>query len=207
VLRKAIPSIAALLALAVPASADAGYMAQRVPIAHIGPASHGQGHLARARSARSKDCPDADLVPAPGNLARIRAAVLCLHNQVRAEHGLPALREQSRLRRAAAGHSSDMVDHSYFEHTPPSGRTMVDRIVGAGYVRASAGWLLGENLEWGTGSLATPRGAMDAWMRSPGHKANILKRGYRHVGIGISLGIPTGDGHGVTITVDFGARR
>lgn len=205
-LRKVIPSIAALLALAVPASADAGYMAQRVPIAHIGPAAHGNGHLARARSARSRDCADADLVPAPGDLARIRAAVLCLHNQVRADHGLPALHEQSRLRRAAAGHSSDMVDHGYFEHTTPSGRTMVDRIVGAGYVRASAGWLLGENLEWGTGSLATPRGAVRAWLDSPPHRANLLKRGYREVGIGVALGVPTGGNAGATYTVDFGTR-
>lgn len=205
-LRKAIPTIAALLALAAPASADAGYMAQRMPIAHIGPAAQGTGHLARARSADSQECADADLVPRPGNLARIRAAVLCLHNQVRADHGLPPLREQSRLRHAAAGHSSDMVDRGYFEHTAPGGRTMVDRIVGAGYVRASAGWLLGENLEWGTGRLATPRGAVRAWLDSPPHRANLLKRGYRQVGIGVALGVPTGDQAGATYTVDFGTR-
>ena len=208
VLRKAIPSIAALLALAVPASADAGsgYMAQRVAIANIGPATHGNGHLARARSSQSRECADADLVPAPGNLARIRAAVLCLHNQIRAQHDLPLLHEQNRLRRAAAGHSSDMVDRGYFEHTTPGGRTMVERIVGAGYVRASAGWLLGENLEWGTGRLATPRGAVRAWLDSPPHRANLLKRGYRDVGIGVSLGVPVGNDPGATYTVDFGAK-
>jgi uncharacterized protein YkwD len=203
VLRKAIPSIAAVVALAVPASADAGYVAQRIPVAHTG---HGSSHLARARSAEANDCADADLVPRPGNLARIRAAVLCLHNQVRADHGLPPLREQSKLRHAAGGHSSDMVDRRYFEHTSPGGSTMVDRIVGAGYVRASAGWLLGENLEWGTGRLATPRGAVRAWLDSPPHRANLLKRGYREVGIGVALGVPTGDDAGATYTVDFGTR-
>jgi uncharacterized protein YkwD len=203
--RQAIPLIAALFALLVPATADARYMAQRVPIAHISPAGHHSGHLARARTA-ARDCPDADIVPRRGNLAAVRAAVLCLHNKVRAENGLPPLREQSRLRRAAASHSGDMVRRGYFEHTTPSGRTMVDRIVGAGNVRADDGWMLGENLEWGTGRLATPRGAVRAWMKSAPHRANLLRRGYRQVGIGIALGVPTGDQDGATYTVDFGAR-
>jgi uncharacterized protein YkwD len=132
--------------------------------------------------------------------------VLCLHNRLRAEHGLPPLREQPTLGRAASGHSSDMVQRRYFEHTTPGGQTMVDRIVGAGYVRASDGWLLGENLEWGTGGLATPRGAVKAWLDSPPHRANLLKRGYREVGIGVALGVPTGGDRGATYTVDFGTR-
>ena len=62
---------------------------------------------------------------------------------------------------------------------------MVDRILRARYVREDQGWTLGENLAWGTGSLSTPRGAVEAWMNSPGHRANLLKRRYRDVGIGI----------------------
>ena len=41
-------------------------------------------------------------------------------------------------------------------------------------------------------------------MNSAGHKANILKRAYREVGIGIRLGVPEHDGVGATITADFG---
>lgn len=194
--RKAFPLIAALLALVVPANARAGFVAQRVALT---------AHATRAHAA-GDECRDADLTPAPGNLDRIRGAVLCLQNQIRVQHGLPALREQPNLRRAAAGHSDDMVGRRYFDHTTPSGRTMVDRIVGAGYVRAQDGWLLGENLEWGTGSLATPRGALRAWLDSPPHRANLLRRGYREVGIGIALGVPTGGRSGATYTVDFGTR-
>jgi uncharacterized protein YkwD len=204
----ALSLIAAFAALLAPASADAGYMAQRVPVARIAP-GHDGARLASAHrvSAADRECPNADLVPAPGNIAAVRAAVLCLHNKVRAQHGLPALREDGDLRQAAAGHSSDMVDHRYFEHTTPGGRTMVDRIVGAGYVRANAAWMLGENLEWGTGRLATPRGAVKAWLDSPPHRANLLKRGYREVGIGVALGVPNGDQPGATYTVDFGTKR
>jgi uncharacterized protein YkwD len=206
--KAALSLITALAALVAPASADAGYMAQRVPVARIAP-GHDAAKLASARGhvrAADRDCPNADLVPAPGNLAAVRAAVLCLHNKIRADHKLPLLRDDGDLRQAAAGHSSDMVGRRYFEHTTPGGRTMVDRIVGAGYVRANAAWMLGENLEWGTGSLATPRGAVRSWLNSPPHRANLLKRGYREVGIGIALGVPTGNDRGATYTVDFGTK-
>jgi uncharacterized protein YkwD len=155
----------------------------------------------------TQDCPDADLDPTGDNQRRVRAAILCLHNQIRGEHGLPRLRENKRLRKAALGHSRNMVAKKFFEHTTPSGATMVDRILKARYVREDEGWMLGENLAWGTGSYATPRGAVQAWMQSPGHRANILKRGYREVGIGLVLGVPVSDAAGATYTVDFGVRR
>lgn len=153
------------------------------------------------------ECPDADLDPDASNLGRIRTAILCLHNQIRAQRGLPTLRTNKRLRKAAVGHSRDMVSNDYFEHTTPKGVTMVDRILRARYVRADQGWSLGENLAWGTGTYATPRGAVDAWMNSEGHRENILRRAYREVGIGVVIGVPSTDGIGATYTLDFGVRR
>ena len=165
-------------------------------------------HKHRSSKAKAtQECADADLEPTSANLGRIRTAILCLHNQIRAEHGLPLLREHKRLRKAAVGHSRDMVKTRYFEHTTPQGVTMVDRILRTRYVREEQGWELGENLEWGTGSLATPRGAVDAWMKSPGHRANVLRRSYRELGVGVVLGVPVGDAAGATYTVDFGVRR
>ena len=154
-----------------------------------------------------QECADADLEASPVNLRRIRAAVVCLHNRIRARHHLPLLRENKRLRRAARGHSRDMVADRYFEHTTPEGTTMADRIVRAKYVGWDEGWLLGENLAWGTGSLGTPRGAVDGWMNSPDHRTNLLKRAYRDVGVGVALGVPVSDASGATYTVDFGVRR
>ena len=204
--RKLLLIATALVALAIPANAQARYTAQRVAQARV---ALGHTPLAVARAAQAPaDCANADLVPNAGNLDAVRAAIVCLHNQIRARNGLPLLKGNAKLRRAAEGHSAEMVQRRYFDHTSPSGSTMVDRILASGYVRADQGWVLGENLEWGTGSLSTPRGALDAWMNSPGHKANILKRSYRHMGIGIALGIPvSGGGTGATITVDFGVRR
>ncbi|HET8754807.1 MAG TPA: CAP domain-containing protein [Solirubrobacteraceae bacterium] len=168
---------------------------------------HRHHHRAPAPAKFTQDCPDADLEPTSDNQGRIRDAILCLHNQIRAEQGLPRLRENKRLRKAAAGHSRHMVNQRFFEHTTPSGQTMVDRILKARYVREDEGWMLGENLAWGTGSYATPRGAVQAWMESPGHRANILKRGYREMGVGLVLGVPVSNAAGATYTVDFGVRR
>jgi uncharacterized protein YkwD len=182
--------------IAVLAAALAG------PVAAGADAKHRQ-HRAKA----TQECVDVDLEPAADNLGRIRDAILCLHNKIRAEHDLPLLREHKRLRKAALGHSRDMVHDRYFEHTTPQGQTMVDRILKARYVREDQGWALGENLEWGTGALSTPRGAMDAWMNSPGHRANILKRSFRELGVGVVLGVPVSDADGATFTVDFGVRR
>ena len=100
-----------------------------------------------------------------------------------------------------------MVKDTFFEHTTPEGVTMVDRILRAKYVREDEGWALGENLAWGTGSYGTPRGAVEAWMDSPGHRANILKRSFRDMGVGIVLGVPVSDAAGTTYTVDFGVAR
>jgi uncharacterized protein YkwD len=160
-----------------------------------------------AARASQDGCANADLQPTDGNRDAIRDAVLCLHNEIRARNDLPLLRENLRLRRAAAGHSEDMIARRYFEHTAPGGVTMVDRILRARYARSDRGWAFGENLAWGTGRRATPRGVMQAWMASPGHRANVLRRGYRELGIGVVTGIPSGGGNGATYTADFGVRR
>jgi uncharacterized protein YkwD len=138
----------------------------------------------------------------------VRAAVLCLHNRVRAGHGLPLLKGSAKLRRAAVGHSDDMVAEGFFAHESPSGTDMAERILSTGYA-AGQGWSLGENIAWGTGSLATAAEIQHAWMESPGHRANILRRQFREIGIGIAVGAPVDAGgmQGATYTADFGVRR
>jgi uncharacterized protein YkwD len=151
-------------------------------------------------------CANTDVTPTAETLEAVRAAILCLHNQIRAGKGLPLLKDNAKLRKAAIGHSSTMVSQGFFDHTSPDGDTFVDRIIGAGYTKKNEGWTLGENLAWGTGDLSTAQGVMNAWMASAGHKANILKKAYREVGVGIRLGVPSDEGVGATITADFGVK-
>jgi uncharacterized protein YkwD len=157
---------------------------------------------------RQAPCANTDLAPASDNLPIVRAAILCLHNRDRAAGGLPALRENAKLRRAAEGHSNNMVTARFFDHTSPSGADMAKRILGTGYARGQA-WSLGENIAWGTGSLATATAIQRAWMHSPEHKANILRRQFREIGIGIAIGAPVAGvgADGATYTTDFGVKR
>jgi uncharacterized protein YkwD len=190
------------------ATSEAG-PAKGVVRAHM---SLGSAHVHAAKAAiprarAAQECANADVMPSASNEAAVRAAILCLHNRIRAGRGLPALRENARLRRAAVGHSNDMVSRGFFDHTAPGGSTMVDRIMASRYVTPDVGWSLGENLAWGTGNLATPREIMKAWMDSPGHRANIVKRSYREVGIGVVTGTPSDGADGATYTADFGVIR
>jgi uncharacterized protein YkwD len=146
------------------------------------------------------DCPDADLIPTAQNLGDVRDALLCLHNEERRQRGLPALKDNPRLKRAAVAHTEDMLENGYFGH----GSSFAKRILKAGYAETGDDWELGENLAWGAGELATPQAVMDAWMDSPGQRSTILSRDFRQLGIGIRLGLPNDPTVGVTITADFG---
>jgi uncharacterized protein YkwD len=163
-----------------------------------------------AANATQDGCANTSLKPTRANLELVRAAVLCLHNRERARHGLPRLRENPKLRRAAERHTSNMVSERFFDHTSPSGATMVDRIRRTGYTKRARSWALGENIAWGSGSLATAAQIHRSWMHSPGHRANILQRSFREIGIGIETGLPvrlSAAQSGATYTTDFGFRR
>jgi uncharacterized protein YkwD len=161
-----------------------------------------------AKAKRAQACANTELVPDAANVAAVRAAVLCLHNRERSARGLAPLKEHAKLREAADAHSVNMVEGSFFSHDSPGGVDMADRILGTGYAR-NQGWSLGENIAWGTGDLATAAEIHRAWMRSPGHKSNILRRQFREIGIGIAIGAPVDSGglDGATYTADFGVRR
>jgi uncharacterized protein YkwD len=169
------------------------------------------GAQARPEAKASQNgCENTNLKPTRANLELVRAAVLCLHNRERARHGLPRLRENPLLRRAAERHTDNMVSERFFDHTSPSGSTMVERIRRTGYTKRARSWALGENIAWGSGSLATATQIHRSWMKSPDHRANILERSFREIGIGIESGLPvrlSAAQSGATYTTDFGFRR
>jgi uncharacterized protein YkwD len=151
-------------------------------------------------------CGATTAVPSPSTLAVTSQSIACLLNAERTSRGLAALRSNRLLARASVAHSSDMVTRRYFEHVTPQGVSVVDRVRAAGYVRSSSGWTVGENIGWGSGTLASPRALVDAWMKSPPHRANILQRRYREVGVGLVMGAPMPgvSGQAVTATTNFG---
>ena len=86
-------------------------------------------------------CANTTITPDSTNLEVVRAALLCLHNQIRGNAGLPAIKDNAKLRKAAAG-----------------------------------------------------------------HKANIVKKSYKEIGIAVRLGVPSDGTVGATVTADFGAK-
>ena len=121
----------------------------------------------------------------------VEAAVFDLVNQERAIHNLNLLSWDDRLFSAARDHSEDMVANGYFSHTSLDGRTPGQRILDAGYY-----WnTYGENIAYG---YPTPVSVVNAWMNSPGHRANILNPSFCDLGVGFS---------GYFWTQDFGREQ
>ena len=139
------------------------------------------------------------LLPATAAQARSlsgsESSLLNTMNAVRASHGLPALRIDYHLVRAARGHSSDMLRRQYFAHGSVAGRA-----VAAG----AHGPLFGEDLAWATG--LTAQWVVDHWLASPSHRAVLLRAGFRRVGIGIVYGTFIGHGGAGVVTADFAGR-
>jgi uncharacterized protein YkwD len=187
-------AVAALLAAALCAGGSAALAARAHGLSH----QHGY-HM--------RNCANAGLRPTATNLNLIRAATLCLVDRARAAHGERALHLNWRLDRAAQTHTASMASNNYFQHFGPGGQTPAARMRAAGYISRHVGYEVGENIAWGTFSLATPRAIVSAWMHSPGHRANILDGRYRDTGIGITPRAPTSLAHGqsgAVYTQDFG---
>ena len=162
-----------------------------------------------AGSAAAAGCAGANVAPS-ASPAKASAATLCLLNRERRAHGLAPFHVNRALANAARGHSRDMARRDYFDHTAPGDVTFADRIQRANY-RPRGSWSIGENIAWGSGSLATPASIVRAWMKSPGHRANILNRAFRAIGVGVAPGVPYAasaavDRSGGLYTTDFGSK-
>ncbi|MEU6889931.1 sigma-70 family RNA polymerase sigma factor [Streptomyces viridosporus] len=105
------------------------------------------------------------------------AQVLALTNTERAEAGCGPVTFDDRLARAAQLHSEDMSANDYFSHTGQNGSSFVDRAKAQGHPSPGA-----ENIARGQSSAAS---VMEAWMNSPGHRANILNCSLKTLGVGV----------------------
>jgi hypothetical protein len=134
---------------------------------------------------------------------RTAQVVKCLVDGVRPR----PLRTNVKLVRAASNHGRRMVQARFFSHVDPRTRTHVSqRVKSSGYLQgAFRGWAVGENLAWGQGSAATPASLVRAWLKSPGHRRNIMDRRWRETGVSTSPATPRG-ASGVTVVQLFGRR-
>jgi uncharacterized protein YkwD len=158
--------------------------------------------LSIAASPAAAACRGAGAHPGSARISTVNRATVCLLNVERTKRGLAALKQNGKLDSASVGHSRDMVRRRYFEHGD-----FAARIKDSGYLRGASSWDIGENIAWGGGSYSTPRSIVNLWMHSPGHRANILNRRFKEIGIGVARGAPEKGQHdAATYTTDFGFR-
>jgi len=123
---------------------------------------------------------------------------LQLHNRAREHRNLKRLCVHPKLQKAARAHSATMIKKDRFFHGS----------VGKRLKRHGYEWkTFGENIAGGSGRLGTPESIFKRWMESRTHRPNILKRGFREVGIGTATGTFKGKKRYTMYTADFGRRR
>ena len=103
--------------------------------------------------------------------------VIRLVNEIRQKNGLRPLSYDWQLGRVARYKSQDMRDNRYFSHTSPTYGSPFQMIKSFGISYRSAG----ENIDKGQ---ASPSAVVNAWMKSSGHRANILNASFTHIGVG-----------------------
>jgi len=124
------------------------------------------------------------------------AEILGLVNQERARAGQPPLKFSPRLAVIARGHSYDMAMRHYLAHNSPDGVAPAERIAGAGIGYHA----VGENVYMDDADPADmPRRAMNGWLKSPAHHANIVSGTFTETGVGIAQ---SADGN-TYVTQDF----
>ncbi len=109
--------------------------------------------------------------------ASLSHQVLTLVNQERRAAGVKPLRLNAQLTASAEAHSQDMALNDYFAHNGLDGRSPAARIVATGY----DAFIATENIAAG---FATPEAVVQAWMESPGHRANLLSSSITEMGVG-----------------------
>lgn len=111
-----------------------------------------------------------------------RSGVIQWTNTQRQKNGLPPLAENFKLNNSARVKAQDMFAKQYFEHVSPSGVAVGDLAKQAGYQFI----VIGENLA--LGNFKSDQDLVQAWMDSPGHRANILNNRYRDIGVAVAKG-------------------
>jgi uncharacterized protein YkwD len=121
-----------------------------------------------------------------------------LHNRARKSRGVRPLCVHPALTRAARSHSAAMIRKDRLWHGN----------VGRRLKRFGYHWrTYGENIACGSGSRGSPKRIFRSWMKSRGHRSNILNRRFREVGVGVDTGTFKGTKGASVYTVDFGTRR
>lgn len=161
-LRGALATV--LAALLLPGCADGGALNQTPPTADTSPTVGS---------------------PSPAITPEVREAELAIAeavNDERRKEGLEPLETRADLTMVARQYSERMLEEDFFDHVGPEGNDVADRLRDAG-IQFRA---VGENIYMGRGPVDHVETAVSGWMRSPGHRENILRDVFSQTGVGMA---------------------
>ncbi|MFP4617181.1 MAG: CAP domain-containing protein [Candidatus Paceibacterota bacterium] len=110
--------------------------------------------------------------------------IIHFSNEERRKEELTDLSFNAKLTSAAEKKINDMFEKQYFAHNDPEGgmgASELAEMVGYEYI------LIGENLAMG--DFKDDQNVVEAWMESPGHRMNIMKKGYTEIGVATKKGV------------------
>lgn len=177
-----IPALAALFALLLlaPARADAVNVKRLTAPVKVCPGQNKSGHATNAQL----------------------RAMRCLVNYARSRSGARKLKSSRQLNRSADRKSSDIM-RCGFDHSA-CGRDFTFWMRKVGY--GNGCWAGAENIAWGQGKLGNPRKIFVSWLRSSGHRQNLLSGGFNAFGVGLRKGKFLGYSGAQVWTTHFGRR-
>ncbi|MDD5433069.1 MAG: CAP domain-containing protein [Candidatus Pacebacteria bacterium] len=116
------------------------------------------------------------------NVTLLKSKIIEETNSQRVANGLAVMTENLKLNQAAETKANDMFLNQYFEHVSPSGIDPGTLVANSGYEYI----ITGENLI--LGNFEDEADMVEAWMNSPGHRANILNATYSEIGVAVIKG-------------------
>ena len=196
-LARLLAATAAVFVVLCPSALAAGIQAKHAAASPPHPVARSSASLIAPPVA----CPrQTELTAAP---AAQEQAMRCMTEFARDRAGLSELADSPELDLSAREKGADVLRCDSFSHSACD-RDFTFWMREAGYISKSC-WHTGENLAWGTGSYGTVRSIFIAWMRSPGHRQNILGD-YEDLGLSRQLGELGGRAGASVWTAHFGSR-
>jgi hypothetical protein len=116
-----------------------------------------------------------------------RVGIISQTNLQRNAEGHTELSENAKLNKVASLKVADMFSRQYFAHESPTGEHASNLVGRFEYQYLS----VGENLA--LGNFLNDKDLVEAWMNSPGHRANILDSGFSEIGVAVEKGVFEGE--------------
>lgn len=129
-------------------------------------------------------------------VSELQKQITDMTNAYRAQYGLSPYAWNYTLAKVSQAHAEDMAENSYFSHKSLNGDTLGTRIENSGLNYASCG----ENIDCG---YYTAEGALNGWINSSGHRANLLATKFTHIGVGTAYNPGDEMGYGTRFVQDF----